>query len=837
MALTLHDAIDRGLKTNLGLLVSDSANESARGQRLRALSALLPQVNGQIGETVEQLNLKTIGFDFTFPGVSIPTIVGPFHYTDVRAYATWSAFDYSAHRNYRSAQQNQRAAQLSAKDARDLVVQATASAYLQIIADASRREAIRSQVETSRALYDRASDQQKAGTSAGIDVLRSQVELKQQQQRLLAQTNQFDKDKLALARVIGLPPGQQFNLSETAPFSPLTALTQDQALSTALAQRSDYQSYQARVRAAEESVKAARAERYPTAGVTADYGDVGSTLANSHGTFTFVASAKVNLFDGRRISGDVVEAQAALKQRRDELADLAGQIDYQVRTAFLDIRTAADQVAVAQDNLGLADETLTQARDRFAAGVTDNIEVVQAQESVASANDSLISALYSHGVAKIALARFPGRSRAGNQKIDGGEVGMAELLKDKSAPRRKPRIACLLVALVVVVVLASAGYYMWRYLDTYESTDDAQIDGHINAVSGRITGNVIEVRAEDEQLVKAGDVLVRIDPRDYEVALAKAEADLHDAQAALESSRIDIPIIHTNTSSQLKTANSSRADAAAFVLGSQRQLSATRARLESAQAQVRETEANVKKASDDVARYKLLVDKNEIPRQQYDNAVDEAAAAQASLDSRRAAVREAEQNIVVAQSAEEQANQRITQADASIDSAMTAPKQVAVSEARAKSALAQVAQKKALVDQARLNLSYCTIVAAVSGIVGKKTVELGQNISPGQQLMAVVPLDDIWVTANFKETQLNRMNPGQRVRFKVDASGREYSGKVQAVGGASGSRFSLLPPENATGNYVKVVQRIPVRINLDPGQNEDHRLRPGMSVNPKVFLQ
>ena len=414
---------------------------------------------------------------------------------------------------------------------------------------------------------------------------------------------------------------------------------------------------------------------------------------------------------------------------------------------------------------------------------------------------------------------------------------MAELIKDKNAPRKKFPIVRLLVFVVVIVILASSGYYLWRYLNTYESTDDAQIDGHINAVSGRITGNVVEVLAEDEQVVKAGDVLVRIDPRDYDVALAKAEADLHDAEAALESSRIDIPITHTNTASQLKTATSSRADAAAFVLGAQRQLSAANDRLESAQAQVREAEANVKKTGDDVTRYKMLVDKNEIPRQQYDTAVASAESARATLDARKASVREAEQNIAVAQSAVDQANQRIPQADASIESAMTAPAQVAVSEARAKSAAAQVAQKKALLDQAKLNLTYCTIVAPVTGIVGKKTVELGQNISPGQQLMAVVPLDDIWVTANFKETQLNRMNPGQRVRFSVDAYGKEYSGKIVAVGGASGSRFSVLPPENATGNYVKVVQRIPVRINLDPGQNDDHRLRPGMSVDPKVYVE
>jgi membrane fusion protein (multidrug efflux system) len=252
---------------------------------------------------------------------------------------------------------------------------------------------------------------------------------------------------------------------------------------------------------------------------------------------------------------------------------------------------------------------------------------------------------------------------------------------------------------------------------------------------------------------------------------------------------------------------------------------------------VRQAEADYKKANDDQVRYKQLVDKEEIPRQTYDTAVSVAAAAQAALDGRRASVHEAEQNIVVAQSGIDQAGQRINQADASIDSALTAPKQVAVSQARAKASAAQVAQRKALVEQARLNLSYCTIIAPVSGIVGKKTVELGQNVSPGQQLMAVVPLEDVWVTANFKETQLNRMKAGQRVRFTVDAYDHVYTGRIVAVGGASGARFSVLPPENATGNYVKVVQRVPVRINLDPGQNDDHRLRPGMSVDPRVILE
>jgi outer membrane protein TolC len=415
--LTLRDAMDRGMKANLGLLLSDSASEIARGQRLHSLSALLPSVAGQVSQTEEQISLSTIGLHLSFPGVSVPSVVGPFHYTDARASASWSAFDYSARKNHRSAEESERAARLSAQDARDLVVQAVAAGYLQIIADSSRIDAIRSQVQTAEAIYERTRDQQRAGTAAGIDVLRSQVELKQQQQRLLAQENQFAKDKLALGRVIGLPLGQDFNIAESVPFAPLTSITQEQALRTAFEQRADFQSYKAQVRAAEEAVNAARGQRYPTGEITADYGAVGTSLASSHGTFTFVASARFNIFDSGRISADVIQARAALKQRQDELADLGGQIDYQVRTAFLDIRTAADQVAVAQSSLELANQTLVQARDRFTAGVTDNIEVVQAQESVATAIDSLIAALYGHNLAKVALARALGAADQNIQRL------------------------------------------------------------------------------------------------------------------------------------------------------------------------------------------------------------------------------------------------------------------------------------------------------------------------------------------------------------------------------------------------------------------------------------
>jgi len=413
---------------------------------------------------------------------------------------------------------------------------------------------------------------------------------------------------------------------------------------------------------------------------------------------------------------------------------------------------------------------------------------------------------------------------------------MPELPPEKPIRRRRPKWGPA-VAVLVVIVLAVGGYFLYKHFSAYESTDDAQVDGHVIAISTRITGHVVDVLAEDEQYVKAGDVLVRIDPKDYEVALAKASADVADAEATVESSRIDVPITNTNTSSQLKSANSGRVEAVAALTGAERQLAAAQDRLDSSRAQVRQAEADLAKASDDARRYELLVTKDEISRQQYDTAVDAKAAAQATLEARTAAVHESEQNIVTAQSAVEQAKARIVQAEASIEAADTAPRQVAVSESRAKSAMAQLAQKRALLQQAQLNLSYCAVVSPVNGIVGKKTVELGENLSPGEQLMAVVPLDDVWITANFKETQLSRMNPGQRVRFSVDAYGKEYTGKVYAIGGASGSRFSLLPPENATGNYVKVVQRVPVRINVDPGQNQDHRLRPGLSVDPKVYLE
>jgi membrane fusion protein (multidrug efflux system) len=407
------------------------------------------------------------------------------------------------------------------------------------------------------------------------------------------------------------------------------------------------------------------------------------------------------------------------------------------------------------------------------------------------------------------------------------------------APTRGNRktVAIRIAAVVAVVGLAVAGYAIWQRLERFESTDDAQIDGDIDAISSRISGHVTQVLVEDQQHVNAGDVLVRLDPKDYEVAITKAKADLADAVAALQSSRTDVPITSVTTASTLSGAESSHEDASIGVSYAERQLGAAQARLVLAQANVRGAEANYANAAEDVKRYKLLVDKDEISKQQYDQAVSTAAAAQAALDAQKAAVAEAEQNISVAEKGVDQARAKEAQAEAAVRSAMTGPQQIRNTEARAKSAEAKVEEQKALLDQAELNLQYTTIVAPVSGVIGKKTVEVGQNVSPGQEFMAIVPLDGLWVTANFKETQLKRMRAGQPVKIKVDAYGREYTGKVQDIAGASGSRFSLLPPENATGNYVKIVQRIPVRISLDPGQNKDHLLRPGMSVDPSVQLR
>jgi membrane fusion protein (multidrug efflux system) len=394
-----------------------------------------------------------------------------------------------------------------------------------------------------------------------------------------------------------------------------------------------------------------------------------------------------------------------------------------------------------------------------------------------------------------------------------------------------------IVFVIILGAAAAAGYLYWKDSQRFETTDDAQVDGQIYTISSRVTGHVLQVAVEDEQAVKAGDVLVKLDPKDFEIALEKAKADLADAMASLNSSRTDVPILSATTSSTLLGARSAKADAEAAMAAAKQQLSAARARLETAEANVRVAIANDTRAAQDVARYKVLVDKDEISKQVYDQAVSAEVAARATVDAQKAQVNEARDNISAAEKSVEQARARVAQADAHIQAAMTGPQQVKAQEARAQSAAAKVEQYKTAVEQAELNLQYTTIYAPVSGVVGKKNVEPGNNVSAGQQLMAIVPLESVWITANFKETQLRRMKPGQPVTIKVDAYDREYKGHILRFAGASGARMSLLPPENATGNFVKVVQRIPVRIGLDPGQNDDHLLRPGMSVAPAVEVQ
>jgi len=326
-------------------------------------------------------------------------------------------------RNRRSATQNERAAQLSVQDARDLVVQAVATAYLQIIADLARIDATRVQVTTAEALYQRARDQHRAGLSPAIDELRSQVEWKMQQQQLISQENQLAKDKLALGRVIGLSPSQAYSTSDAIPYAPLDGIAPDAVFKRALESRSDYQSALMQVRAAETAREAAQAERLPSVALDANYGDLGTSLANSHGTFAVTGSLRFNIFTGGRIRADVEQADAIIQQRKDQLGDLQGQIDVEIRNALLDLKTAADQVAVARDNVDLAGQTLVQARDRFVAGVTDNIEVVQAQESVANANQMLISGIYMHNLAKVQLARAAGMTETNLRQYMGGGSG------------------------------------------------------------------------------------------------------------------------------------------------------------------------------------------------------------------------------------------------------------------------------------------------------------------------------------------------------------------------------------------------------------------------------
>ena len=390
-------------------------------------------------------------------------------------------------------------------------------------------------------------------------------------------------------------------------------------------------------------------------------------------------------------------------------------------------------------------------------------------------------------------------------------------------PPRRSRSSLLTVAVIVsVLLLTVAGLFLWRYFGSYESTDDAQVDVHLYPVSARVSGYVLKVTVDDNQYVEAGTPLVEIDPKDYLVSVAKARADLANAEANARSLDITVPITSVSTSSLLTSAASDVVTAAAGIVAAEKQLAV-------AHEQIVQAEANDAKAQADLQRYKRLVDRQNVSAQTYDQALAAARASTAAVSAARANEAAAQQTVAQAQS-------RHLQAEANQRAAKTGPQQVASVRARALSAVAEVEQKRALLEQAELNLQYTKIVAPVSGEVNK-TVVVGLNVQPGQQLLAIVPLDQVWFTANFKETQLKWMRPGQRAEVSVDSSGRTYRAHVDSVGGATGPLFSLLPPENATGNYVKIVQRVPVKIILDPGQNDDRQLRPGMSVEPRVHLR
>ena len=397
---------------------------------------------------------------------------------------------------------------------------------------------------------------------------------------------------------------------------------------------------------------------------------------------------------------------------------------------------------------------------------------------------------------------------------------LAAELESAPPPSRRRGIV---IAVVIVLALAAAGF--WWYSTYSENTDDAQIEGHLIQVSARIGGQVLKVDVEENQVVKAGDVIAELDPGDYQVAVEKAEAALASAQANAAAAQVNVPITAVNTGSNLSSAG-------ADVSGTQAGTSQAQQQLEAAHARVAQAKANNVKAQADLERYRPLVAKDVISKQQFDAAVAAADAASAALSDARHSEQAAGDAVRVAR-------QREAQAQAGLKFAQTAPQQVAAQSARAKQAMAQVKEAQAQLDQAKLNLGYTKIVAPTAGIITRKSVEINQNVAPGQNLLTLVSLEGLWVTANFKETQLKHMSAGQDVEIAVDATGKVYHGKVTQIGGATGSVLSLFPPENATGNYVKVVQRVPVRIDFTDLASEDpnHELRPGLSVEPKVRVK
>jgi membrane fusion protein (multidrug efflux system) len=389
-----------------------------------------------------------------------------------------------------------------------------------------------------------------------------------------------------------------------------------------------------------------------------------------------------------------------------------------------------------------------------------------------------------------------------------------------------------LIAIGAAAVLATGGYVGWRALAPREGTDDAQVSGHVSPVATRVGGTVIAIRVKDNQSVKAGDVLVELDPRDHQLAVVRAEADLASAEAAARAARSDVPITATAAQSGLQVAEAATTNADAGLQAADREVEASRAKVASARARLAETQARATRAGQDLARLEPLAAKDEIPRRQLDAALSDKQASDAAVASADAAVTEAQANLSVSEARRAQAAGAVAQAHSQARAAATAPQQIALIEARASGADAQVQLARAALDQARLNLERATVRAPADGLISRRSVEIGQVVQPGQPLMAVTSLGDVWVTANFKETQLSHMTPGQRAEIEVDAYSRTYAGHVESIAPATGAT-----PDNATGNFVKVVQRVPVKIVLDNPQDASALLRPGMSVNATVYFR
>jgi outer membrane protein TolC len=418
LRLTLRDAITRALRYNLATIESGENAQIARGRRLLALSKLLPQVSAGLSENVEQLSLATFGLQ-QIPG--IPNIVGPFSYTSVEATASQTIFSFESIQRFRAARTAEQAAQLSYQDILDAVTLTVGNAYLQVIEADSRIQAQQAQVRNAQALYDQALDEVEAGTAPRIEATRTEVQLHTEQYNFSVARNNFELAKLALGRAIGLPLGQQCELADHVPYSEINPPTVEDALNIAYRSRSDFRAALEDAQSATQTLSAARGERYPVVAVNGDYGDIGPTLGHSHGDFTFQAAVKVPIFTGGRIKGDITQAEAALQQRKAEAENIRGQIDYDVRTAFLNLNAAKEQVAVAKQNVDLANENLARSKDRFASGVTDSVEIVQSEQSLASANDQYITSLYNHNLAKLSLARALGVARTSYEQYLGGK--------------------------------------------------------------------------------------------------------------------------------------------------------------------------------------------------------------------------------------------------------------------------------------------------------------------------------------------------------------------------------------------------------------------------------